>query len=287
MKLKSILLATLYVFSTYAWDTQAPRLELGNYTVRDVTGSYPRENFYDQVQDCVQTAVTGADITPPDVPAQPSYSNIIGMISGSGDTTASSGFSGSGGVVIEPPGNAGGSIAPTLPYYPGSGNVRLDNIVNVGTFVWALVERSKPTMKVSTYRAHGLPSGVSCWTDLEEWKIPKSFVYTVEQKAKTGQVLAKFTFRISYVYGGHFNGKGRYLANVTVSPVDLKVGWATDFASEVHIPTVFNVGTKADPLAAMQIYVYWSLGKTTNMQQKSLLFHLTGDGKIQLTDEQR
>ena len=136
-------------------------------------------------------------------------------------------------------------------------------------------------MRVSTYRAHGLPKGVTCWTDLEEWKIPKSKVFTVEQKTKIGQKVAKFTFRISYVYGGSFNGVGQYLANVSVTPVDLTVGWGVDFASEVQIPSVFNIGKKANPLAAMQVFVYWGVGNALKMQQKSLLFNVMGDGRIE------
>ncbi|OYZ21222.1 MAG: hypothetical protein B7Y39_09320 [Bdellovibrio sp. 28-41-41] len=152
--------------------------------------------------------------------------------------------------------------------------------------VWSIVQQGKPTMRVSTYRAHGLPKGVTCWTDLEEWKAPKSKVFTVEQKSKIGQKMAKFTFRISYVYGGTYNGVGKYLANVAVTPVDLTVGWGVDFASEVQIPSVFNMGKKADPLAAMQVFVYWGLGNVAKMQQKSLLFLVTGDGKIEATKQE-
>lgn len=285
MKLNLLFVGVFFVFSTsHAWDEGSQ--ELGAYTVRDVTRQYPQMNYYDQLQECTETQVPADLAQPPSVNGQPSLQAVpqLPVITpGLNETGNNSGFPTSGSTILEPPG--GGNMTPNMPYVPATGVVRLDQIVNIGVFVWSLVERSKPTMRVSTSRAHGLPAGIRCWTDLEEWKIPKSFVYSVEQKSKVGKEIIKFTFRISYVYGGHFNGKGKYLANVTVSPVDLKVGWATDFASEVHIPSVFNVGTKIDPMAAMQIYVYWSMGKTTQMRQKSLLFHVTGDGKIQLTEQ--
>jgi hypothetical protein len=311
MKLKNVFLGGILFLTLNTWAVEGTKAqvnvndEMGRYVIKDVTHLYPRNNFFEQLQECNETGISG--VTEPVIPGQPPFNNVIGPITAPGNTgniggIGSGGFTPNdpgGGIIIQPPGldpggiGIGGGIGGGGIGIPGGGlglpgtiGVVLDQIINVGNFAWQIVERGRPSMRVSVFRAHGLPKGVTCWTDLEEWKIPKSKVFTVEQRSKLGQPMAKFTFRISFVYGGHFNGTGQYLANVAVSPVDLNVFWGTDFASEVHIPTVFNMGTKANPLAAMQVYVYWGVGNVGTMKQKSSLFHVMGNGKIEVTPQE-
>lgn len=289
MKLVSLLVGVSFVFSTSAWSKDAVEApQLGAFVVTDVTSLYPRNNYYDQLQECSESGLaTGPGVTPVLVGGDTGQSNNTPLLPGVGASPAA-GNPNPGEIIIKTPGHSdnstGGYVGGgynSMPNYPGTGRVNLDQIVNVGYFIWQIIQSSKPNMRLSTYRAHGLPKGVSCWTELEEWKLPKSKVFTVEQKSIAGKAISKFTFRISFVYGGTYNGKGKYLANVTVSPVDLQVAWGTDFGSEVHIPSVFNMGTKENPLAAMQIFVYWNVGSAVKMQQKSQLFHITGNGDIQ------
>lgn len=322
MKLKNVFLGAIFVFSSTTWAANSnPQLDLGAYTIRDVTNQYPESSYFEQIQECTDNGMgtTPAGVTTPVVtPNLPDlgipiggtgngsgtglgngfpFSNVIGPIGVVIPGDPSGGYS-SGTGTIDPGGNIvigtpGGSATGTIGMAPSVGGlfpertgIIIDQIVNIGNYIWSIVERGKPTMRVSTFRAHGLPKGVTCWTELEEWKIPKSKVFTVEQKNKLGQSMAKFTFRISYVYGGTYNGAGQYLANVTVSPVDLKVSWGVDFASEVQIPTVFNMGKKTNPLAAMQVFVYWGIGTVGRMQQKSSLFNVMGDGRIEVARQE-
>lgn len=285
MKLKLLVLGAITFFSLVNW---AEPVEMGEFTIRDVTSSYPKNNFYDQTSECgdgVGTSTVGGDTS--------GAGSILPGVVGVGGSTPGNGNTG-GAIVIRPPGvdpNSGTGIGGIVgggglfPTTPTTGSVIIDQVINIGSFLWMMVERSRPTMNISTYRAHGLPKGVNCWTDLEEWKIPKSKVFSVEQKSKLGKPLAKFTFRISFVYGGNYNGAGQYLANVTVSPVDLQVSWGNDFASEVQIPSVFNMGTKVNPKAAMQIFVYWGVGNSATVRQKSSLFYVTGDGQVQVNPQ--
>ncbi len=293
MKLEIVLLSLCLGFSTQVWSKNSVSSpELGAVVVKDVTNLYPQINYYDQMQECNDngaTALGGPGSTTPVIGGTPSIGGFLPPAIG-----GATGNSEPGVIVIQPPGAAGNGSTGGFPGsgfpggsigFPGTGMVIIDQIVNLGNFVWQIVQGSRPTMRISTYRAHGLPKGITCWTDLEEWKVPKSKVFSVEQKSKMGQSLAKFTFRISFVYGGNYNGVGHYLANVTVTPVDVQVAWGVDFASEVHIPSVFNMGTKANPLAAMQVFVFWNLGNAFKMQQKSQLFHVTGEGLVQVTPQ--
>ncbi len=304
MKLKNVLLGVVFVLSTsttWAATAKSPQpfvepkvrpLELGAFEVLDVTDQYPEENnYFDQTQGCSDGSAQAGDTGSGAVTGDAGGSTGLPAVIGSGTTD-----SGNGGTVIVAPGNStstggfggvgsigsvGGIGTGSGGLFPGNSGIIVDQIINIGNMIWSIVQQGRPTMRVSTYKAHGLPKGVTCWTDLEEWKIPKSKVFTVEQKSKIGQKVAKFTFRISFVYGGSFNGVGQYLANVSVTPVDLTVGWGVDFASEVQIPSVFNIGKKTNPLAAMQVFVYWGVGNAAKMQQKSLLFNVIGDGRIE------
>ncbi|MBL7542348.1 MAG: hypothetical protein JNL11_00960 [Bdellovibrionaceae bacterium] len=293
MKLQKIVLGGMIAFSLSTWAKSEPGpIQLGEYTIKDVTHLYPENNYYNQLQDCVD--VGGTDNLGGTNVNQPPLNNVIGPIGVTVPGTPAGATLilppdpsiNNGNIITEPPGlNVPGGFA-SGSSSSSSGFILADQIINIGHSVWSLVERGKPNMRLSTFRANGLPRGIACWTDLEEWKIPKSKVFTVEQKNVVGQAISKFTFRISYVYGGTYNGVGQYLANVTVSPVELKVGWGVDFASEVHIPMVFNKGTKANPIAAMQVFVYWGIGNVMSVKQKSSLFYVTGDGRVEVSQQE-
>lgn len=300
-----------------------PALTIGSYRIVDTTHLYPKPNFYEQFMDCPNNGGVNQDSSPIGIPNvspgsagpigtdMPAIIPGIGGSIGAGSISAPATGSDSGGVIpMDPVGNdnanngsngigtgiggiggigsIGGIGGIGGGYTPGYGTadpgITLDKIVNIGFLVWQVVEMGRPNAKLQSYRAHALPKGITCWTDLENWQIPMSKVFSVEYKNLLGQVVAVYSYRISFVYGGNVNGVGKYIANLTVSPVDMRVSWGFNFSSQVQIPSTFNMGKKNDPLAAMQVFVLWSIGNALKVEQRSSLYYVTGDGRIQKTE---
>ncbi|MCB0369347.1 MAG: hypothetical protein KDD45_07805 [Bdellovibrionales bacterium] len=292
-------------------------LTIGTYRILDTTKYYPKPNYYEQTLDCTQQSnglngVNGGGNSlklirnfyqtqpntptlpgaPVIAPGQPPVGSNTGTVAPLDPNLNPPQDPNSGGTVIQIPGgngtgngNAGGGTIynPGGNYYDPSG-IDLGMIVNIGNIIWSIIDMGRPNAQVQTYRAHALPKGIACWTDLENWQIPVSKVYTIEYKNKLGVVVALYSYRISYVYGGNINGIGKYLANVSVTPVDMRLSWGFNFSSQVQIPATFNMGSRANPVAGMQVFVYWGIGNALKADQRSALYFVAGDGRIQLTE---
>jgi hypothetical protein len=157
-------------------------------------------------------------------------------------------------------------------------NVILDQIINMGKKVWAIIEANKPVVNVSTDTANALPEGVRGWQNLQGWQSPFSRLYHVSYKNVWGMKVVDLTYRVLFTYGGNVSGKGRYLANVTVVPSDLYVFWGYTFSLQASVPSVLNAGTSADPVASAQLLLNWKIDTALNHQQNSQSYNVKGDG---------
>lgn len=158
--------------------------------------------------------------------------------------------------------------------------VILDQMIGIGTKLWKLVENNKPEVNASGVTASVVPTGVREWTELEYWQDPKTVAYRIVYENVYGVDVVTFEFAISFLYGGSYQGFGQYLSNVLVIPITVDVLWGYTFEANASIPSVFNMGSKEDPIAGMQIQVNWIVDTVLRHSAKSSLFHLQGDGVI-------
>jgi hypothetical protein len=98
--------------------------------------------------------------------------------------------------------------------------------------------------------------------------------------------VVEFQYRIQYTYGGRIAGrKGHYLTNIQVVPGDLRVLWGFHFDFEGGAMKALNVGTKQDPLAAVEVMARWKVYNPINTLANSESFFVKGDGSFErLTD---
>ncbi len=301
----------------------SPEFVIGSYRIIETTRIYPKPNYYDQILDCsgqpsplnsTGLGLSGSGATgnanglaPIILPGSSGQDLNQGLSQGFGNSAGSLNHnSGLGPITIDTNNPVGGNTTGSgIPVgglggggynggnsmgsgYPNpSSGVTLEKIVNIGNIIWSLIDMGRVHTRVQTYRAFALPKGIVCWTDLDNWQIPISKVFSVEYKNLVGNVIAVYSYRISFVYGGNVDGVGKYIANLTVTPVDLRVSWGFNFSSEVHIPATFNIGTRQNPIAGMQVFVFWNIGNSLKAEQKSALYFVAGDGRVQLTEARR
>lgn len=160
-------------------------------------------------------------------------------------------------------------------------NIIFDKIVNLGKKAWALVELGRPVANVSTVTATALPQGVTYWNQLEQWQAPKTASYRITYENGFGANVVDFVYRIVYVAGGSVAGKGKYIGYATVQPGFLEVSWGFTFNSQITVPTVYNMGTSADPVGAMNLNVKWSIDTVLEHTEATEAFYINALGQMQ------
>lgn len=158
-------------------------------------------------------------------------------------------------------------------------SVIIDQVINVGQKIWNVISLGQPVVNLKLDSANALPKGITCWTQLQGWNVPKSKLYRIQYES-LGRTAADLTFRVVSIAGGNYNGKGKYITNASVQVANLQVNWLYTFNVQAEIPMVFNQGTSEDPVAALQLNVNVKLDSKLSHKEQTLSFFLTGDGKI-------
>lgn len=164
----------------------------------------------------------------------------------------------------------------------GTGMGTLGNIVAVGSKVWDFIVNNKPTTDYKTLKANVIPEGLG-WTQLL-WKRDKMLtkVYRVEFKNVFGKPAGSFDYRISFIYGGSFQGKGKFIGQIAVAPANVKLKTDRSLTFRAELLDPLNFGTEEDPVAGAQLLVTWSSPTTTRYVMNSAEYMLFGDGEIQI-----
>jgi hypothetical protein len=185
---------------------------------------------------------------------------------------------------------------PYNPYYPndpiptgggvigtiGSSVIILDRIVNIGKNIWQFVKDGHAVVNIDMPSASALPQGVNSAAELEGWEpMTKNYQVIVPSSGSKRQI--EFVFRITLWHSGSYRGAGSYISNLTVQAADYKVNWGQEFNVRARIPNegLVNVSKSAEnPIAAAQVLVEWSRGKTWSTQGNSAVIYVRGDGQI-------
>ncbi|MCX5794149.1 MAG: hypothetical protein NTY77_01465 [Elusimicrobia bacterium] len=163
--------------------------------------------------------------------------------------------------------------------------VLIDQIINLGQKIWAIVEANKPVVNIQTQYGTATPKGVDHWTQLAGWKAPEGTVYGFSAKNAYGATVINVRYQVLRTCGGNYNGKGKYLTAVTIDPLTVDVLWGYKFNLSVEIPdsSIANAGTTENPVAAMQPLVKWTIATVIKESNGRSSYYVRGDGLFQET----
>ncbi len=189
---------------------------------------------------------------------------------------------------LNEPAMNGGGFAPSKRYSawvggpkkPSKGGVDLKTIINLGRELWQFIGDNRPVVNIRTDRATALPKGVLHASELEGWLGPALKTYEISIENGYGLEVIDFIFRVNYTYNGSYGGQGQYLANVTIIPALVDVAWGYTFNARVAIPSVLNVGSKAAPVAGVEIQIRYSVDTVLKHYEQTYDFFVRGDGQF-------
>ncbi len=168
-------------------------------------------------------------------------------------------------------------VAPKFYMFSGFQDSPIGDIVNIGKLVWDIITYNKAVANMQTDMATALPKGVSDWSAMLGW-MSESKAYRIAYKNKLGSNVVDFTYRVLFTHSGSFNGKGKYLTAITIIPANLTVLWGFQFNAKASVPTVLNVGTLEDPVAAARMFLRWGVKSVLSANEITKTYTVQGDG---------
>ena len=159
-----------------------------------------------------------------------------------------------------------------------------ETLINIGKVLWPVIEAGRPVANIQTDWAAALPEGAKNWESLEGWQAPVSKPFSFKWW-NTGFRMIQFDYVVVFTPGGRINGKGRYLANVSVIPAAVNVFWGYKFSAQAQVSKIDNTGTSTDPIAAMQLLLSLTIDTPLAHHQVSSDFYMTGAGEFKQLGE--
>lgn len=156
----------------------------------------------------------------------------------------------------------------------------LDRVINVGKLVWNLVEKGRAVVNLQTDVATALPDGARCWQDLETWQAPVAKTYHVVIENLYGMDVISFKYRLVYIYGGSVKGKGKYIGYAALEPSDVNVAWGFKLNAKASVQAIYNMGTKKDPVAAINLMMSYQVESPFDKAQSNHLYFVSGKGDL-------
>lgn len=156
----------------------------------------------------------------------------------------------------------------------------VDQIINIGKKIFAVINAGKSVVNVKIDTANALPAGLSCWSDLAGWQVPQSKVYNVQYENGFGMTVVDYSYRVTFTAGGNADGVGQYITNATFQPANVSVAWGFNFDANAVIPSVFNTGTRRDPVAGMQMNMDWKVTSPMSNEAGAESYFASGDNKL-------
>jgi hypothetical protein len=192
-----------------------------------------------------------------------------------------------------------GSSSPTPPTRSGPGNppaapstgigtalggiasqVQLSDIITLGEKIWDFIIDNKPTATFQQLQTSVVPSGITSWTQLAGWSKPVSKVYHVAFTDIFGGNAGSFDYRITFIYGGNYKGKGKFIGNISFVPANIQLHTDRSINVTAEMLPPANFGTTDDPVAGADIKITWSSPTTTHYQMNSAEYFVYGTGEI-------
>ncbi len=161
-----------------------------------------------------------------------------------------------------------------------TGIQNLDTLILLGERIGKFFLSLRPQVEIKPLKAAIVPEGLS-WTQMKGWKRPEAKVYRVQMLNRIGQNAASFDYRITTIAGGSYQGRGKFIGQVSFIPFNLKSNMDASLTVEAKLLDPINFGTETDPLAGVQLQITWSISGITRYQMNSAEYFIYGDGTFE------
>lgn len=166
------------------------------------------------------------------------------------------------------------------PMAPDVQSIDWNAVVLIGEKLIDIIKAGKPVVNVRRDAVAVVPQGINAWDQLSGWQAPNTKVYSVTAKNYLGLTVVDLRLKVSAMYGGGINGKGKFLANVIVVPSSIYVLWGfnLDVWTENRAPV--NMGSSSNPVAGLGFDLRFRYGSALNEMVGAQDYFVSGTGEI-------
>jgi hypothetical protein len=155
----------------------------------------------------------------------------------------------------------------------------MGNVLNKMAWGWRVIESNRPIITTDFPKfANAIPREAKGADELTGWRQP--VLVPVHLHATNGLKIRvlNVSYGIHFSYGGMFNGRGKYLANVTVVPQGIWAAPGFQISVSARVLAVLNYGSKKHPIAAIQLLVTEKVSSMVSDKVTTRSFIIKGDG---------
>ncbi|MGE3263569.1 MAG: hypothetical protein AB7K68_17465 [Bacteriovoracia bacterium] len=160
------------------------------------------------------------------------------------------------------------------------GGIEWSTLVTIGEKLIEIIKAGAPVVNIKRDVISVVPQGITSWEQLSNWQVPLTKVYEVKATNGWGSDVVKVRLKVSAMTGGGVEGRGQYVANVTIVPTEIVVQWgfSLDVWSE-NRPAV-NMGTTAMPVAGLGFDIRYKVTSLFTQKNGTQDYFITGAGQL-------
>ena len=154
-------------------------------------------------------------------------------------------------------------------------------IVDIFLKLWQIVKDGAPVVNAQYKNVTALPNlAENNWTALTGWKKERVLTFSVYTENLYGIKTVDLEYQVKLLSGGGVKGRGQYIASARVVPTKVEVLWGYNLDVTVEVPSVLNLSTTEDPLAAINLDVNYRISTILKSSSESNSYQLRGDGMM-------
>lgn len=162
-----------------------------------------------------------------------------------------------------------------------------DKLWMIGEKIYPIVKKSEAVLDLKKPTWSVLPEGVTDSRELTHWQAPKYSAYEISYRNAYKMEVVKVRFVTQYAYGGKQDGRGAYLAHLTVVPSQLHVQIGFHLDTELQAKEALNMGSAEDPVAGFSFDVVNTVQSRmgsirVSKFMDSVHYFMDGTGKLQV-----
>jgi hypothetical protein len=161
------------------------------------------------------------------------------------------------------------------------GKIDWNTIENIAQNTWSFIQANKAVIDINSNYANAVPSGVTDWTQLENWSDPISQCFQIDYTNGFGMTVVSYTYCVVYTPGGDYNGVGQYLNHIQIVPSEIQVSWGYTLNAITSVPSVFNKGTSSNPIAAAEVHMQFTVSTAIKKDIQEHVYYVKGDGSFE------
>jgi hypothetical protein len=115
---------------------------------------------------------------------------------------------------------------------------------------------------------------------MSDWSFPAVKTYSVSYKNLLNMEVVRFTYQISYNYGGRYLGKGRYIADLKMIPKEISALSGYSVAASFQANEAVNVAGSDDPVVGLSFEVHLNVKTIIKEEDTAQAFFVTGTGAL-------